>query len=678
MKLKKRFIVIPIVIAVLVFFGLYYYYNSEDNNSLTVTEKRWIQENVDTLVDIETVSDYPLYSGEDGLVQSFLTKVTKATGLEFNNVPYLKNNETASKGYRFRILNSDEKLGDNDLFVGEDPYVVVGREYHKINRVDEFDNLTLGVFSNDVAEISYYLRTSSNVTFKAYDDVDKLFASLDKQEVNMVVIPNTMYLDKTIGNKNYIINYTLSDMNKKIVFTLSDSNKRLNSIMTKIFNNWKTNDYLEKYNEVLLNYYVDANNISDKTKTDLLAKTYTYGYVENNPYEVRNKKSLSGISAAYIDRIERLTGIDFKYVKYDNFADLKKAIDAGKVDIYFNYYDYENKNYKLVTTPIVEEYVVVGKVADSYVINSFEGLKNKNVSMISNTALFNYFKENSKSNIIEFDSYRDMLKNSGSNLLIVDKEVYNAYRSSKFKKYEVLYSAIMTKDYGFMVKDSEEVFYNLFNYVINTNSYYRYRNNGLNSLNTNILQDTTFEQLYIIILAIIFVPLIILVLMYVLYKRKRTIKRVKKEERRKYTDMLTSLKNRNYLNLNIEAWNHSKKYPQAIVMIDLNNVKYVNDNYGHEAGDNLIVKAASMLVSTQLENSEIIRTDGNEFLIYLVGYSENQMETYTKKLTKEFKGLPYGFGAAIGYSMILDDIKTIDDAINEATLEMRTDKEDYK
>ena len=67
-----------------------------------------------------------------------------------------------------------------------------------------------------------------------------------------------------------------------------------------------------------------------------------------------------------------------------------------------------------------------------------------------------------------------------------------------------------------------------------------------------------------------------------------------------------------------------------------------------------------------------------EFLIYLVGYSEKQVEIYTKKLTKEFKDLPYGFGAAIGYSMITDGMKTIDDAINEATLEMRTDKEDYK
>ena len=142
--------------------------------------------------------------------------------------------------------------------------------------------------------------------------------------------------------------------------------------------------------------------------------------------------------------------------------------------------------------------------------------------------------------------------------------------------------------------------------------------------------------------------------------------------------MLTSLKNRNYLNAKVPEWEDSKIYPQTIVIVDLNNVKYINDNYGHEAGDELIIKAATILVNTQLENSEIIRTDGNEFLIYLIGYSERQISAYTKKLTKEMKSLPHEFGAAIGYSMINDEIKSVDDAINEATLEMITNKEEYK
>ena len=166
------------------------------------------------------------------------------------------------------------------------------------------------------------------------------------------------------------------------------------------------------------------------------------------------------------------------------------------------------------------------------------------------------------------------------------------------------------------------------------------------------------------------------ILLFLKNRKKKLV--VRKEDRRKYTDILTSLKNRNYLNLNIKTWEESKVYPQTIVVIDLNNIKYVNDNYGHEAGDGLIVAAASMLVNTQLENSEIIRTDGNEFLVYLVGYTEKQIDTYCKKLKKEFKELPYGFGAALGYSMILDDITTIDDAINDATLEMKTDKEEIK
>ncbi len=140
--------------------------------------------------------------------------------------------------------------------------------------------------------------------------------------------------------------------------------------------------------------------------------------------------------------------------------------------------------------------------------------------------------------------------------------------------------------------------------------------------------------------------------------------------------MLTSLKNRNYLNDNIEKWDASEVYPQTIIVIDLNNVAYINDNYGHQEGDNVIKEAANRLINNQISNTEVIRTNGNEFLIYMVGYEEKQVVAYIKKITKEFKDLPHGFGAAFGYSMITDGIKTIDDAVNEATLDMRSNKEE--
>ncbi|HBA37225.1 MAG TPA: hypothetical protein DCY94_00750, partial [Firmicutes bacterium] len=91
-------------------------------------------------------------------------------------------------------------------------------------------------------------------------------------------------------------------------------------------------------------------------------------------------------------------------------------------------------------------------------------------------------------------------------------------------------------------------------------------------------------------------------------------------------------------------------------------------------GDKQIQAAANVLIKTQLDNSEIMRTDGNEFTIYLVGYSEKQIVSYIKKLNKEFKNLPHDKHAAIGFSMIDDDLKLLSDAINEATEKMKENK----
>ena len=84
---------------------------------------------------------------------------------------------------------------------------------------------------------------------------------------------------------------------------------------------------------------------------------------------------------------------------------------------------------------------------------------------------------------------------------------------------------------------------------------------------------------------------------------------------------------------------------------------------------------ANILIKTQLDNTEIMRTDGNEFTVYMVGYSEKQVLSYIKKLNKEIKNLPHEKGAAIGFSMIDSDLKLIDDAINEATENMKKNKE---
>lgn len=675
---KKTIIILPLVLCLVVFLGVYYVLNHEDKStSLTILEKRWIENNSATKVNLDIINDLAVF-GENGtgVLFDFANDFELETDLEFNKIPYSKLTNPTSNELQFRILNNDARLTENDLLLYEDGYILVGSTNIRYDSIKNIKDQTIGVLNTDAADATYYLKTATNITYKTYENITAMTEALNKSEVNIILIPQVTYLGETINAQNLYINYYFSELSKKIVLTLTKDNEKLNSIISKYFTNWKKQRYVETYNRQYLNYYVSKKNMPDKTKQAMLSKTYVYGYVENAPFEVSMDKKIYGIAGEYVQRIKRLTGIDITYKKYRTYSDLKTAIKNKEIDFYFDTTGITSSGYQMTTSPFVEEFVVLSNANIGKSITTFESLKGEEINILEGNLLYNYIKDNTKATIIPKQSI-DNLKDNNK-LIVIDKEYYEYYKTTKFKNYDVTFTGSANIDYKFGIKNDNKDFYNLFNYIIGTNTYYNYRMVGLDSLNVSLIERTTFAELYLIILGLVLLPILIFTLLYLFLKKKKEVKVVKKEDRRKYTDMLTSLKNRNYLNFNMNNWEESKIYPQSFIVVDLNNVSYINDNYGHEEGDKLIIKAASILVNTQLENSEIMRTDGNEFLIYLVGYSEKQIDTYCKKLTKEFKSLPHGFGAAVGYSIIADDIKTIDDAINEASLDMKTKKEELR
>ena len=374
---KKLIIIIPIIIAVVAFIFVYRYYNKEDaTTTLTVREKQWVQEHADQTYDFEVVNNYPLYgTNGSGVIFSFLEDFEENIGLEFNRIPYLKESKTSIDGFRIRILDNGDKLKDTDLPLFNDNYVAVGKTYRRINSIKDFKNVTFGIFKEDSSEISYYLKSGTNLSFKTYDKIEDIYKALDNDEVDMVIVPNIMYLNYTIDNDKYSINYFFTEMQKQIVLTLSKDNKELNKIVTKYYNKWKQTKYVKEYNDAYLDYYLEENNLNAKTKAELISKNYTYGYVENPPYEQLVNGKVAGIAGEYVDRVTRLSGINFKYKKYDTIEDLEKAIDKGEVDLYFDYYNYNNNKYKSTLSTFIEKYVVLGKEEDNHIVTSFESMK---------------------------------------------------------------------------------------------------------------------------------------------------------------------------------------------------------------------------------------------------------------------------------------------------------------
>ena len=194
----------------------------------------------------------------------------------------------------------------------------------------------------------------------------------------------------------------------------------------------------------------------------------------------------------------------------------------------------------------------------------------------------------------------------------------------------------------------------------------------MTTLKNNRIIGFIMSNLIYIIVAIVLLCFIA----YAFLKNSFYRKKVKKEDRLYYLDAMTNLKNRNYLNDNIVFWNSSKIYPPAIIIIDINKLKTLNDKYGHEAGDNQIRSVASVLIRTQKDNTEILRTDGDEFMIYLVGYDEKKVGSYIHKLNREIQNSLSNrdYGVSIGYSMINNEQTTIDDAINDSLMMIRKSK----
>lgn len=108
-----------------------------------------------------------------------------------------------------------------------------------------------------------------------------------------------------------------------------------------------------------------------------------------------------------------------------------------------------------------------------------------------------------------------------------------------------------------------------------------------------------------------------------------------------YHDSLTNLPNRsffhNYLQTMIESIN-AKNNTVALYFMDLDGFKKINDQYGHEVGDLLLLQTSKRLQTSFRENDFIARLGGDEFTAIITYNSkENVADVITKRIEKEFQ-----------------------------------------
>ncbi|MEG0565105.1 MAG: GGDEF domain-containing protein [Hungatella sp.] len=99
-------------------------------------------------------------------------------------------------------------------------------------------------------------------------------------------------------------------------------------------------------------------------------------------------------------------------------------------------------------------------------------------------------------------------------------------------------------------------------------------------------------------------------------------------EKLAFIDGMTKLKNRTAYMRDIESFEtrETQIYPFSCISLDLNNLKTMNDTYGHEKGDLLIKGIAVVLHGVFFKNPYVYRVGGDEFCVLLVNTDEAMVE----------------------------------------------------
>jgi diguanylate cyclase (GGDEF)-like protein len=124
-------------------------------------------------------------------------------------------------------------------------------------------------------------------------------------------------------------------------------------------------------------------------------------------------------------------------------------------------------------------------------------------------------------------------------------------------------------------------------------------------------------------------------------------------------DPLTNLANRRHFHSMIDerAATHGHRFEGALLMVDIDHFKQVNDGHGHAAGDEVLVEMARRLNDAVRDSDMVVRWGGEEFLIVARSVTAEQAELMAQRVLRAVAGTAFAAGgaslpvtASIGYA----------------------------
>lgn len=259
----------------------------------------------------------------------------------------------------------------------------------------------------------------------------------------------------------------------------------------------------------------------------------------------------------------------------------------------------------------------------------------------------------------------------GKNFIRTENNIYNIM--------PILLNNEVTKDASFTYDNvivDDRIWYIISNFSENENNKILFANSFVKFSKLVLLSN----KVYFLITCII--ALIIGYLIY--YRRKIYINIRYHSEYDKLTGVYNRRKGLNILE-NILSKSNRRKVNISLCFIDINDLKIVNDNFGHEMGDELLITVSEVIKNEIREEDYIMRLGGDEFLIVFRNTNLKDSEKVWFRINSVFDSInknedrPYLISVSHGFSThSLGEDSKVDHLINLADKRMYQEKKKMK
>ena len=175
--------------------------------------------------------------------------------------------------------------------------------------------------------------------------------------------------------------------------------------------------------------------------------------------------------------------------------------------------------------------------------------------------------------------------------------------------------------------------------------------------NMEPMNQTVMHPFWVMSMFFFLVPLMLvcLFLFEILLSQWRT--REATIEKFSRLDPLTNLMNRRSIANQLEQLHQQRKALYSVVLLDLDHFKHINDNYGHDMGDQVLIQVAECLAQHVREQDMIGRFGGEEFILFLPNTTTEQAQHVAERcrialteLNFVYEQQPFSISASFGIS----------------------------